>query len=164
MDPAEWPSVLNDHVRTDLVIRGPVQVDRDFAFPKTPNNRSFHCHYMFRPLVNGEKVKRSWLTYSKNNDSVYCFCCKLFSKKSLKLITEGQQDWVNIGALLKLHDNSPDHVKNVLTWKELELSLRKGKTRRNRVVPSGGREEEVERGAYSVGFHHPVSSREEPGT
>ena len=64
----------------------------------------------------------------KNKDAVYGFCCKLFSKKSIKLATEGQQDWVNIGALLKQHENSGDHCSNMVKWKEFALRLLKGKT------------------------------------
>ena len=94
VDPAEWPSFLSDSDRTEQVIRGPQPIKEDFLFPKRQDGRSFHYHYTYRQLVNGEKVKRSWLTYSKSRDAVYCFCCKLFSKKSLKLATEGQR--VNI--------------------------------------------------------------------
>ncbi|KAK0147356.1 Zinc finger MYM-type protein 1 [Merluccius polli] len=73
-------------------------------------------------------MKRSWLIYSKKNDAVYCFCCKLFSHKSTKLSTEGQRDWVNVGALLKQHENSPDHLNNMVKWKDFALRLSKGKT------------------------------------
>ncbi|KAM3624160.1 uncharacterized protein V6R79_019961 [Siganus canaliculatus] len=128
VDPAEWPSFLTDSERTDQVLRGPLPVKDTFAFPKRHDGRSFHHHYTYRHLVNGEKVKRSWLTYSKSKDAVYCFCCKLFSKKSTKLATEGQQDWVNIGALLKQHENSEDHWSNMVRWKEFSLRLSKGKT------------------------------------
>ncbi|XP_041852965.1 zinc finger MYM-type protein 1-like [Melanotaenia boesemani] len=48
--------------------------------------------------------------------------------KSYKLVKEGLSDWMNIGSLLKAHENSPDHTKHMVTWKELELRLRKGKT------------------------------------
>lgn len=78
-------------------------------------------------MVNGEKIKRSWLNYSKTKDAVYCFC-KLFSRKSTKLAKEGQSDWVNIGALLKLHENGSDHGNNMVKWKEFALRLSKGKT------------------------------------
>uniref|UniRef100_A0A8C1J990 TTF-type domain-containing protein n=1 Tax=Cyprinus carpio TaxID=7962 RepID=A0A8C1J990_CYPCA len=129
LDPADWPTVINDKVRIDLVSRGPAHVDHHFTFPKRQSdNRRFHYHFMFRSLTNGEKVKRSWLTYSQKSNAVYCFCCKLFSKQSTKLSTDGQQDWINIGTLLKQHENSQDHAKNVLSWKELEGRLRKGET------------------------------------
>lgn len=127
-DPALWPANLSDQLRTDLACKGPAQVEREFEFPKSHSNRSFHYHHMFRKLANGEKVRRNWLTYSKQKDAVYCFCCKLFSRKSSKLNTEGQNDWVNISAILKSHETSPDHGKHLIAWKELELRLKTGKT------------------------------------
>lgn len=42
IDPAQWPPQMSDAVRMDLVSRGPVQVDRDFEFPRSHINRSFH--------------------------------------------------------------------------------------------------------------------------
>lgn len=128
VDPAEWPSFLSDADRTEQVIMGPLPIKESFSFPKRSDGRSFHYHYTNRQLVNGEKVKRSWLTYSRSKDAVYCFCCKLFSKKSIKLATDGQQDWVNIGALLKQHEKSEDHCSNMVKWKEFSLRLSKGKT------------------------------------
>ncbi|XP_061902273.1 zinc finger MYM-type protein 1-like isoform X2 [Entelurus aequoreus] len=128
VDPAEWPSFLSDSDRTEQVSRGPLSIKENFSFPKRHYGRSFHHHYTYRQLVNGEKVNRSWLTYSRSKDAVYCFCCKLFSKKSLKLAAEGQRDWVNIGALLKQQENSEDHCSNTVKWKEFALRLSKGKT------------------------------------
>lgn len=82
VDPPERPSVLTHHIKTDLVLREPLQIDQDFLFPKR-QNRSFHYGYMFRILINGEKIRHNWLTYSKKNYSLYCFCCKLSSHKNL---------------------------------------------------------------------------------
>lgn len=59
---------------------------------------------------------------------MYCFCWKLFSKKSTKLVTEGQWDWVNIGALLKQHENSPDRCNNAVKWKDFAFCLSMRKT------------------------------------
>ena len=127
-DPSDWPSVLPDADRTEIVHRGPFQVDPAFTFPRGQDGRRFHYHYTYRTLVNEEKIKRSWLVYSKKNNAVYCFCCKLFSSKTYKLVKEGLSDWMNIGTLLKAHENSPEHTKHMVTWKELELRLKKGKT------------------------------------
>jgi len=127
-DPAQRPSKLSDQVRDDLVYRSPAKVDRDFEFSRSHLHRSFHYHHLFRNLANGEKVKRDWLTYSKQKNAVYCFCCKLFSRKSSKLATECQNDWVNISAILKSHETSPDHVKHLLAWNDLECRLKAGKT------------------------------------
>ena len=66
--------------------------------------------------------------YSTKNDSLHCFCCKLFSKKEFKLNKEGLTDWKNASSLLKTHENSQEHNTNMATWKELEVRLAKGLT------------------------------------
>uniref|UniRef100_A0A8C8A234 TTF-type domain-containing protein n=1 Tax=Oryzias sinensis TaxID=183150 RepID=A0A8C8A234_9TELE len=128
IDPSEWPTILSDQVRLDLVQRGPLQTDKDFDYPKSPSNRSFSHFHTHRQLSNGEKIKRSWLVYSVKNDAVYCFSCKLFSRKSSRLIKDGQNDWVNIGKILKSHETSEDHIHNLMAWKELEIRIKTEKT------------------------------------
>lgn len=64
LDPADWPA-MSDKVRTELVHRGPCQLTPNFIFPKREHGRGCHHHYVFRKLQNGEKMKRSWLVYSK---------------------------------------------------------------------------------------------------
>ncbi len=56
-------------------------------------------------------------------NSLYCFCCKLFSQKDFKLISEGLNDWKNATQVLKSHENSPEHQQNMKAWKELEICL-----------------------------------------
>ncbi|XP_048870709.1 zinc finger MYM-type protein 1-like isoform X11 [Brienomyrus brachyistius] len=126
-DPADWPSPLTDIVRTELVRRGPYQVPPDFVFPKRDGARSCQHLYFFRTLKNGEKIKRNWLTYSNKNNSLFCFCCKLFSTKSIHLIN-GLTDWKNATTLLNSHDHSPDHLKYLASWKEFELQLKAAET------------------------------------
>jgi len=36
--------------------------------------------------------------------------------------------WLNVGALLKQHENSPDHFKNMVQWKDFAICLSKKKT------------------------------------
>ncbi|XP_070406261.1 zinc finger MYM-type protein 5-like [Nothobranchius furzeri] len=127
MDPADWPQQLTDAVKSELVSRGPYEVKPDFTFPKNEDGRSFH-HHVHRQLVNGEKIKRTWLMYSPKRDSLYCFCCKLFSQKAFKLSRHGFNYWKNCSETLKMHENSPEHTKNMGPWKELESRIRTGKT------------------------------------
>lgn len=75
-----------------------------------------------------KKIKRSWIMYSKTKDSLYCFCCKIFSQKDFKLIREGLSDWKYINHLLKAHKDSQEHNTNMPTWKELEVRLERGLT------------------------------------
>uniref|UniRef100_H3ABI6 DUF4371 domain-containing protein n=1 Tax=Latimeria chalumnae TaxID=7897 RepID=H3ABI6_LATCH len=101
----------------------------DFAFPKGKDGRRFTNNLRYRTLVDGERIQRSWFMYSKKNkQTTYCFCCKLFSSKNQKLMSEGLCDWVNISALLKCHESSPEHIKHMQCWKELEIRIKKGKT------------------------------------
>ena len=82
LDPADWPTVINDKVYIDLVSRGPAHVDHHFTFPKRQSdNIRFHYHNMFRSLTNGERVRRSWLTYSQKNNVVTVFVVNCFQKK-----------------------------------------------------------------------------------
>ena len=69
-----------------------------------------------------------WLMYSPKNDSLYCFCCKLFSQKAFKLSRDGFNDWKDCSDILKMHENSPEHTKNILSWKELESRAKTGQT------------------------------------
>lgn len=104
------------------------QVSSDFQFPKRKDGRSCHHHQFYRHLVNGEKVKRIWLVYSKKNNSLYCFCWKLFSQKTFKLTSDGVTDWRNCSDILKSHEKSGEHSKHMSSWKELETHLDKGWT------------------------------------
>lgn len=92
VDPADWPSPLTDKVRTELVLRGPFQSESSFTFPQQKAGRRCQHEYFSRLLVNGEKVRRSWLTCSVKDDGLHCFCCKTFSKRDYKLNREGRKD------------------------------------------------------------------------
>lgn len=91
-----------DPVRTELVCRGPYQTSPDFTFPKRDDGRSCHHNHFYRKLVNGEKIKRSWLVYSRKNNTLYCFCCKLFSQKNDHLIRSGLNDWKNCSEVFEI--------------------------------------------------------------
>uniref|UniRef100_A0A3Q1FCV8 TTF-type domain-containing protein n=1 Tax=Acanthochromis polyacanthus TaxID=80966 RepID=A0A3Q1FCV8_9TELE len=115
--------------RKDTADQGPLQLSPSTTFPKSPDGRSFHHHYTFTHLINGEKIQRSWLVYSPKNNAVYCFCCKVFSSKTTKLISDGLKDWVNVGVVLKHHENSREHCENMIKWSDLKARLAQGKTR-----------------------------------
>ena len=79
----------------------------------------------FKSLPNREKIQRSWLVYSPKNNTVFCFACKLFGSKSIKLTETGYGDWSNINICLRSHEGNPDHTKCILKWRELDMRLRK---------------------------------------
>ncbi|KAK0141006.1 Zinc finger MYM-type protein 5 [Merluccius polli] len=110
VDPALWPAHLSDVDRVEFV--------SDFTFPKTDGQVFI--------LANGDMVTRSWFVYSKHNNSVFCFACKLFSVQDIKLTTEGLSDWFNINAALKSHDNNSEHTKSMLKCKGVTSFLKVG--------------------------------------
>ncbi|KAL5581805.1 hypothetical protein UlMin_014247 [Ulmus minor] len=63
-------------------------------------------------------------------EDVYCFCCKLFGIKSCtnKIGNEGTKDWKNLGAKLKSHETSVEHISNMNSWIDLEMRLLNNKT------------------------------------
>ena len=101
-DPQIWDS-LDPKWIDFLAEKGPV---RDLSIEKGPKdqfNRRFNAAFYTRYLSNGEKHDRDWLVYSKDIDKVFCFCCKLFKKGSLKgqLANEGYKDWTHLSVRLK---------------------------------------------------------------
>jgi len=79
-----------------------------------------------KSLVSGENVARSWLVYSLKNNSLFCFCCTLFSKRKINLTTLGLTDWKHASSLLTSHDHCSEHLNCMKMWKELAVRMRKG--------------------------------------
>lgn len=90
-DPAHWPKVLNDKTKLAIIDIGPVQVITR-NFPVNSSNRSFNPSYYYKNINNKEKAHRNGLVYSPKADSVYCYCCKLFSSCKNPFI-DGYDDW-----------------------------------------------------------------------
>ena len=91
--------------------------------------RSFSTTYYEKKLSNNEKVPRTWLVYSKSNNSVFCFCCKLF-KVSDNVFNDdkGYTDWRHLSQNLDRHEKSKGHFESVKKWIELKKSIEKGRT------------------------------------
>nr|XP_022911220.1 zinc finger MYM-type protein 1-like [Onthophagus taurus]XP_022911221.1 zinc finger MYM-type protein 1-like [Onthophagus taurus]XP_022911222.1 zinc finger MYM-type protein 1-like [Onthophagus taurus]XP_022911223.1 zinc finger MYM-type protein 1-like [Onthophagus taurus] len=130
-DPGTWPDSINDHLRQMIVSRGPQQ-NIPSQFPKDKNNRRFTTVHFNRQMCNGEKIPRKWLVYSPSNNTVVCFCCKLFKKKQKSAYTslcrEGSNDWKNMSTILSSHERNVNHIDNCQVWRELEVRLRENKT------------------------------------
>jgi len=128
-DPANWASHLTDRIRTELVRRGPCKVPPGFVFCRNESDgRSCHYQYFMKTLVSGEKMERSWLIYSVKNNSLFCFCCKLFSKRNIHLTSAGMSNWKHASDYLTSHENSPEHLHCMKAWKELSVRLKSGET------------------------------------
>ncbi|XP_058615742.1 zinc finger MYM-type protein 5-like [Onychostoma macrolepis] len=121
-DPANWPLTLTDRIRTELVRTGPSRLPPDFVFRRNESDgRSCHHQYFKKTLVSGEKMARGCLMYSMKNNSLFCFCCKLFSKRNIHLTSSGMANWKHASTHLTSHENSPEHLNCMKAWKELAV-------------------------------------------
>ena len=57
LDLFDWSSVPSDADRTDIVCRGPLQIDPAFNVPRWKNDMHFHDHNAYRTFVHEEKIK-----------------------------------------------------------------------------------------------------------
>lgn len=123
-----WPQNLTDQQRKFVVESGPVRPKLS-EFPSNSENRHFSSNFYCRKMPNSEIVDRRWLIYSINLDSVFCFCCKLFSiSSSTKLCSPGCNDWKHLGEILSMHESSVKHVECFQKWLEMENRLNKNQT------------------------------------
>ena len=76
-DPSQWPYVLSENQQKYLVERGPYH-SKHQNYHIDINKRQFVDTNYEGHLANGETVNRVWIVYSALNNSVFCFCCKLF--------------------------------------------------------------------------------------
>ena len=106
-DPANWSSALTERIWTELVRRGPSMLPPDFVFRRNESDgRSCHHQYFKKTLISGEKIARSWLMYSMKNNSLFGFCCKLFSKRNIHFTSSGMANWNYASAYLTSYENS----------------------------------------------------------
>lgn len=131
-DPGLWPASMTNNLVNILVSRGPVQLF-NYNFPANDDGRKFANSYYSRNLPNGEKINREWLVYSTSKDSVYCFCCKIFSNTVSSLSApSGFSDWQHLSSTLKRHETSVSHSENLKCWVQLNNML-KNKTTVNQM-------------------------------
>ena len=127
-DPGTWPNILTKKHIDLLVEHGPKQ-EINFKFPVDENGRKFSGSYYSKTLVNGEKINRAWLCYSKNLNRIFCFACKLFSNDSTtQIVKTGFFDWRHCSDYLNKHENSLKHVNSIRSWCELKTRLEKNCT------------------------------------
>ena len=126
-DPGLWPDVITPDIRALLIAnsKGPIQLTgMEYPIDDSKGRRFTDFHYI-RKLPNNETVSRSWLVYSRSKDCVFCFCCKIFlpSVSTISLASQGYCDWQHISASLQSHEASPNHMKCMLQWTQLQHSL-----------------------------------------
>lgn len=113
-DPALWN--LHDSIEKSTIIRnGPtIYQNANGKFLKSRrlymsfNNktqkfvivsRCLSKSVFIRQLHNGEMVDRDWLLYSALKGSVYCFPCRLFSKKNRSFASSNCFDWKHLNLI-----------------------------------------------------------------
>jgi len=121
-DPGNWPIPLGHDVRIDIIKNGPYKV-QNFNYPLDSEKRKFSDYNYTRSLSNCEVINRYWLIYSKKNDCVYCFYCKLFQINANGLSTTGINDWKHLLRILNKHENSPNHLQSLKAWHELKTRV-----------------------------------------
>ncbi|KAL4091732.1 hypothetical protein QTP88_026379 [Uroleucon formosanum] len=127
-DLGTWPLNITDTQRTYLVkMRYNYSEIHDFSNSKR-EGRNVKSDWFFKILMNGKKLKRTWLSYSSYKNALFCVPCKLFTKienssNISKLAYSGLTNWKKVTEKIPLHENSPIHKKNVCSWTSLEMAL-----------------------------------------
>jgi len=128
-DPESWVPIT-DAVRCALVERGPEQeMEANFSLSSSADDGHFSKDWFYKRMPNGETVNRKWLIYSEVKGACFCFPCILFAKQrtittgKLTNVALGYTNWKHLNDTIPQHENSPDHRKCCLAWKDLEHRL-----------------------------------------
>lgn len=122
-DPACWPEHITSDQRINFVQRGPVQIE-DLNFPQSQTHHCFTKDRYFMGMKNGEKIRRSWLVYSKSSDAVFCFCCTIFGKRNNSLTGRGFRMWEHLTLTLQDHEKSNVQSSNMDSLRELDMRVK----------------------------------------
>jgi hypothetical protein len=116
-------------IRDQMVMLGSAHFqNKDANFKSDSNQRRLTEYWFTKRLKDGREIKRSWLCYSPKKNSVYCFCCLLFSEvphnqKSAFETEAGFTKWKKLSEKLCAHEASRFHRESLCAWKELERRL-----------------------------------------
>ena len=143
-DVADWPTVINQTFRLELVKAGPERfqnIEGPFGSilrqTRLKNDtiqaerwRSFSKEWFYKKLKNGETVLRTWLLYSKVEIGLYCFCCKLFrvGNTSSPFTSKCFDNFWHLNPCLFQHEDSKTHRDCMDKWKELLMRVGKKET------------------------------------
>nr|CAH7732522.1 unnamed protein product [Callosobruchus chinensis] len=85
------------------------------------NGRHLTSSMWYRTLPNCERVKRSWLIYSKTKNAILCACCKIYQKPSSAAISAlcstGFINWKKTSEILTEHEATQMHKECMIKWK-----------------------------------------------
>lgn len=101
--------------------------------------KKFHKYVLEVLLNNGERFSHDWLVWSRTQEALYCFPCRLFSKfpedHRHQSIFSSKEGWMPTNrSYKKLYSRIPDHenifshIKNYVAWRNLEKNIDKNGT------------------------------------
>lgn len=114
-DPHSWPPINNKLIYS-LVEHGPDQGENFKSAVSMKSCRKFTKDWFYVKQINGETVKRKWIIYSINQNSVFCFPCMLFGHNSHNMTDpqKGFHDWQHLHPVIPQHENSCEHRNNYM--------------------------------------------------
>lgn len=73
----------------------------------------------YRTLTNCERVKRSWLIFSKSKNAIFCACYKIYQKPSSTSgsYSIGFINWKKVSEILTEHEATQMHKECMIKWK-----------------------------------------------
>lgn len=112
LDPGMWVFPITDFQRHEIVQKGPTHPlnNSDEDYPKDNANRHFSNFHFTKKLKNSETQYRRWLVYSKSQNKVFCFSCRLFGNSQTKIVQGGCCDWKHLSSILERHENTKEHM------------------------------------------------------
>ncbi|VEN56975.1 unnamed protein product [Callosobruchus maculatus] len=126
-DPGNWPGVekMTDQQRSLFSNQAALLAENhpeNIEFRSTERNgRHLTSSMWYRTLANCERVKRSWLIYSKTKNAIICACCKIYQKPSSAatsaLCSTGFINWKKVSERLAEHEATQMHKECMIKWK-----------------------------------------------
>ena len=88
--------------------------------------RQLASDWFFQTHKNSKKTLRTWMLYSPQSKSLFCFCRKMFGEKTDSSFSsiDGITTWWKSNPKVKGQENSAKSLK----WKEIEMRLKAGTT------------------------------------
>ena len=108
-DPGTWPEKIINSQRTHIV-KMRINYCEKLDFNRSEREgRSLNVPWFFKNLVNGNRCRRTWLTYSKSKNALFCVPCKLFlnltDQNVPKLALDGFINWKKVSERVPEHES-----------------------------------------------------------
>lgn len=126
-DPGNWPDTekMSDQQRSLFSSQAVLLAENhpeNIEFRSTERaGRHLTSSMWYRTLANYDKVKRSWLIYSKTKNAIFCTCCKIYQKPSSAatsaLCSTGFINWKKVSERLNEHEATQMHKECIIKWK-----------------------------------------------